>query len=170
MQTAAKVPTKPSADSGTASVAGHVAPNIRPPTWRELHPAVGNQALLRLLRSGVIQAKLTVILPDDVYEQEADQHFRRARLEPAMVQRAPEGDSAQAETQPVSDREQILEALRKGTVPCSWRGSRLSTRTYAFSSKRTTISRRTAARADPDEFLDRLHVPALRRGAAVLCH
>jgi hypothetical protein len=63
--------------------------------------------------SGVIQAKLTDP-PDDVYEQEADQHFPHARLEPAMVQRAPEGDSAQAETQPASDREQILEALRQG--------------------------------------------------------
>jgi hypothetical protein len=78
MQTAAKVPTKPSVDSGTARAAGHVVPNTRPSTRHELHRAVGNQALLRLLRSGVIQAKLTVNPPDDVYEQEPDQHFPRA--------------------------------------------------------------------------------------------
>src|SRR5262245_20563399 len=36
-----------------------------PPSW-------GNQALQGLLRSGVIQAKLTVNQPGDAYEKEAD--------------------------------------------------------------------------------------------------
>src|SRR5215471_4706295 len=49
--------------------------DIGPSTRHEFHPAVGNQALLRLLRPGVIQPKLTVKPPDDVYEQEADRHF-----------------------------------------------------------------------------------------------
>lgn len=34
--------------------------------------ALGNQAVLRLLRSGALQAKLTISRPDDIYEQEAD--------------------------------------------------------------------------------------------------
>ena len=48
------------------------------------------------------------------FGNQALEHLLRARLAPAMLQRAPEGDSAEAETQPASDREQILEALRQG--------------------------------------------------------
>ena len=37
-----------------------------------LQKTIGNQAALRLLHSGVLQAKLSVSRPDDMYEQEAD--------------------------------------------------------------------------------------------------
>ena len=39
---------------------------------RKLQRAVGNQALNSLLRSHIIQPKLTVSHPDDEYEREAD--------------------------------------------------------------------------------------------------
>lgn len=42
-----------------------------PPVY-QLQRTLGNQAVLHLLRSGVLQAKLTVSRPDDIYEQEAD--------------------------------------------------------------------------------------------------
>lgn len=38
----------------------------------QLQRTLGNQAMLRLLHSGALQAKLTVSKPDDSYEQEAD--------------------------------------------------------------------------------------------------
>jgi hypothetical protein len=37
-----------------------------------LHHCIGNQAVQRLYEAGMIQAKLTIGRPDDVYEQEAD--------------------------------------------------------------------------------------------------
>jgi len=37
-----------------------------------LHRTIGNQAVQRLFKSGVIQAKLKIGQPNDVYEQEAD--------------------------------------------------------------------------------------------------
>lgn len=37
-----------------------------------LHQTLGNQAVQRLFNAGVIQAKLKIGAPDDVYEQEAD--------------------------------------------------------------------------------------------------
>jgi hypothetical protein len=37
-----------------------------------LQRAIGNQAVQRLLKSGVIQAKLKIGQPNDIYDQEAD--------------------------------------------------------------------------------------------------
>jgi hypothetical protein len=37
-----------------------------------LHKIAGNQAVQRLFKSGVIQAKLRIGQPNDIYEQEAD--------------------------------------------------------------------------------------------------
>jgi len=42
------------------------------PTVFQLQQALGNQGVLRLLRSGALQAKLTVSHPNDIHEQEAD--------------------------------------------------------------------------------------------------
>jgi len=39
---------------------------------QRLNRTLGNQSVLRLLRSGALQAKLTVSRPDEKYEQEAD--------------------------------------------------------------------------------------------------
>jgi len=61
----------------TASLAGSKPDNTLTPSNSSdqvlsLHRTVGNQAAGRLLSSGLIQAKLTISQPDDVYEQEAD--------------------------------------------------------------------------------------------------
>jgi hypothetical protein len=37
-----------------------------------LYRTIGNQAMQRLFKSGVIQAKLKIGQPNDIYEQEAD--------------------------------------------------------------------------------------------------
>lgn len=54
------------------------SPGPAVPLRHDEHPviqvrrAVGNQAFLRLLRSGALRAKLTISKPNDMYEQEAD--------------------------------------------------------------------------------------------------
>ena len=53
-----------------------------------LHKTIGNQAVQRLFRSGVIQAKLRTDQPNDVYEQEAD------RVAHVVQQASVEGNSA----------------------------------------------------------------------------
>jgi hypothetical protein len=52
----------------------HSTPSIDSPADRlmVLHKTIGNQAVQRLFRSGVFQAKLNIGQPNDVYEQEAD--------------------------------------------------------------------------------------------------
>jgi hypothetical protein len=42
------------------------------PSLRRYQPVIGNQAVLRLMKSGAIQARLQIGSPDDKYEQEAD--------------------------------------------------------------------------------------------------
>jgi Domain of unknown function (DUF4157) len=56
----------------------------------ELQSTIGNQAVLQLLRSGTIQAKLAINQPGDIYEQEADRIADRVVVSPArppVVQR-----------------------------------------------------------------------------------
>lgn len=48
------------------------APSAERSPWHASHQALGNQGVQRLLRAGVIQAKLQVSQPNDPYEQEAD--------------------------------------------------------------------------------------------------
>lgn len=51
---------------------------------------LGNQAALRLVRSGAVQAKLTVSRPDDIYEQEADRVADQVmRMQEPVVQTKP---------------------------------------------------------------------------------
>jgi len=42
-----------------------------------LHQTIGNQAVQRLFNSGIIQAKLKIGQPNDIYEQEADRVAER---------------------------------------------------------------------------------------------
>ena len=65
MSEAAKRPGKRPASSTSRSVTPF-------DSILSLHRTAGNQALQRLMRSGVLQAKLKVGQPNDVYEQEAD--------------------------------------------------------------------------------------------------
>ena len=50
-----------------------------------LHSTVGNQAVQGLFHSGVIQAKLKIGQPNDVYEQEADMVADRVMRMPETV-------------------------------------------------------------------------------------
>ena len=47
--------------------------------WHALHQTLGNQGVQRLLRAGVVQAKLRVGRPNDSYEQEADHAAERVK-------------------------------------------------------------------------------------------
>lgn len=75
-----------------------------------LQRTVGNRAVTRLIRSGVLQAKLKIGLPNDIYEQEADRMAERVVSMPEpgggiannrkpMVQRAscPEKENEEAQ-------------------------------------------------------------------------
>jgi hypothetical protein len=55
-----------------------------------LQRAIGNQAVEGLYRSGLIQAKLTIGAPNDIYEQEADRVADQVMRMPQQgVQRKP---------------------------------------------------------------------------------
>ncbi len=55
-----------------------------------LHRTIGNQTVQRLFRSGVIQAKLRIGRPDNVYEREADRVADEVmRLPDTAVQKKP---------------------------------------------------------------------------------
>ncbi len=54
-----------------------------------LQKTIGNQAVQRLFKSGVIQTKLKIGQPNDIYEQEADRVAEQ-------VMRMPEKDSVSA--------------------------------------------------------------------------
>lgn len=55
-----------------------------------LQQTIGNQGVQHLVRSGLLQAKLTVSRPDDMYEQEADRVADRVmRMPDPVVQTKP---------------------------------------------------------------------------------
>ena len=55
-----------------------------------LQQTIGNRAVERLYRSGMIQAKLTIGAPNDLYEQEADKVADQVmRMSDPAVQRKP---------------------------------------------------------------------------------
>src|SRR5512137_1323143 len=69
-----------------------------------LQRTVGNRELQRLLSSGLIQAKLTVSRPDDIYEKEADQVADRVmRMPDPMLQRQkPEEEEEKLQASPLA--------------------------------------------------------------------
>lgn len=68
-KTDAKTNNTPSQTEKTVSVA---LPNCPIQDLMLLQPNLGNQAVQRLFKSGVVQAKLRIGAPNDIYEQEAD--------------------------------------------------------------------------------------------------
>ena len=58
--------------SRSATTSNDVSPATPSTPWQVLHQTLGNQGMQRLLRAGVIQAKLRVGQPNDSYEREAD--------------------------------------------------------------------------------------------------
>jgi hypothetical protein len=71
-----------------------------------LQRTIGNQAILRLMRSGNLRAKLTVSRPDDIYEQEADSVADE-------VMRMPE---PQVQRQPKKEEEELLHRTHIGST------------------------------------------------------
>ena len=58
--------------SRSAKMRNDVSPSARTTPWRALHQTLANQNMQSRLRTGVIQAKLRVNQPNDLYEQEAE--------------------------------------------------------------------------------------------------
>jgi hypothetical protein len=55
-----------------------------------LHRSIGNRAVVQLYRSGLLQAKLKIGEPNDIYEQEADRVAERImRMQEPTVQPKP---------------------------------------------------------------------------------
>jgi hypothetical protein len=65
---------KPQASQSVGSPLDHIS---------HLQRTIGNQAVQRLYKSGVLQAKLKINEPNDVYEQEADRVAEHVMRMPA---------------------------------------------------------------------------------------
>ena len=95
---------KPEATSGKSV---HRTPEVQPsepmssPVEYVLHlqRTIGNRAVNRLLKSGVLQAKLKIGQPGDIYEQEADRV-----AEQVMRMTEPEYEEESVQTKPISDQ------------------------------------------------------------------
>jgi len=73
----------------------------------QLQQAYGNRYVQRLLNSNVVQAKLTVNAPGDIYEQEADRIADEViSAEKSQVQRQEEEEELQAQRQPAEEEEE----------------------------------------------------------------
>ena len=70
-----------------------------------LQRTIGNQAVQRLIKSGTLQAKLTIGQPNDNYEQEADRVAEVMRMPEPKVQRQvePEEEEEELQRQPIEE-------------------------------------------------------------------
>jgi hypothetical protein len=100
------------------------AKNKNLPVEQVLHlqRTIGNRALTRLIRSGTIQAKLTVGKPDSIYEKEADSVADRVMSmkdgslvngHSSLAQRETAGEEEKEEVQTKSLAEQITPLIRR---------------------------------------------------------
>ena len=112
----AETPFVPRTDEHTkllARVAAHsdvAAHNL----MMQLHQTYGNRYVQRLLNSKVVQAKLTVNAPGDIYEQEADRIADEViSAEKSQVQRQEEEEEVQAQRQPAEEDEEEVQAQRQ---------------------------------------------------------
>jgi hypothetical protein len=79
---------------------------IRYPYGHPLHlqATIGNQAVQRFLRAGVLQAKLSIGRPDDICEQEADRVAGAIMTMPDPgIKRQPEEEEENLQTSPLSE-------------------------------------------------------------------
>ncbi len=90
-----RTPGKEAADSSSAEPGRTVSQSINSPVEQILHlqQTAGNRAVQGLFNSGVLQAKLKIGQPNDIYEQEADRVADRVMRMPdhaqPLVQRKP---------------------------------------------------------------------------------
>ena len=117
-----------------------------------LHQTIGNQAVKRLMKSGVIQAKLTIGQPNDKYEQEADRVADEVmRMPEAQVQRQskemietkPIGEQIipLIQRQPEAEEEELLQSKSNGKIPHMT--SNLESRINALQSGGQSLSKET---------------------------
>jgi hypothetical protein len=79
-----------------------------PDHFAVVQQTLGNRAALRLLRSGAVQAKLTVSRPDDVYEQEADRMADEVlRMPEPVVQTKPLSIFPLLRKQPIEEEKEL---------------------------------------------------------------
>jgi hypothetical protein len=80
-----------------------------------LQRTIGNQAVQRLVNSGVIQAKLKIGQPNDIYEQEADRVAEQVMRmpDPRMQRQAEEKEEEEELIQTKSLAEQITPLVQR---------------------------------------------------------
>jgi len=83
-----------------------------------LQRTIGNQAVQRMVRSGALQAKLSIGQPEDVYEQEADRVADAVmRMPEPGVQREVEPEEEEEKVQAKSLAEEITPLVQKQIEP-----------------------------------------------------
>ncbi len=84
-----------------------------------LQRTVGNQAVQRLFKSGVIQAKLKIGQPNDIYEQKADRVADAVMCmpEPQVQRQAEEKEEGEELIQPKPLAEQITPLVQRQVEP-----------------------------------------------------
>jgi len=85
-----------------------------------LQKNMGNQAVQRLMHSGVIQAKLTIGQPNDKYEQEADRVSNEVmRMPKPNIQTKPIGKqiTPRIQRQPEAKEEELIQTKSMGETP-----------------------------------------------------
>lgn len=84
-----------------------------------LQRTIGNQAVQKLFKSGVIQAKLRIGQPGDIYEQEADRVAEQVMRmpEPLVQHRAEEEKKEQETIQPKPLSEQVTPLVQRPVEP-----------------------------------------------------
>ncbi len=104
----AKKPEAKRASSFTRTPKTDASHSINSPIDQILHlqRTIGNQAVQRLFKSGVIQAKLKIGQPGDIYEQEADRVAEQVMSmpEPRMQRQAEEEEEELIQTKPLAEQ------------------------------------------------------------------
>ncbi len=80
----------------------------------QLQQIIGNQAVLRLLRSGAIQAKLKIGQPDDPYEQEAEKVAEQVMRTPVLQVQRPEEKRKEEAIQAKLLSDEVIPLVQRG--------------------------------------------------------
>jgi len=114
-----ETPFQPRMDEHAELIARAQSDNHRANLVLQLQQTYGNRYVQRLLNSGVVQAKLSVSAPNDIYEQEADRVAKAVtRTDKSQVQRQEEeemlqGKAAQVQRQVEEEEEPIQPKIQR---------------------------------------------------------
>jgi hypothetical protein len=90
-------------EAGPSPKREHAVPRCRSAVDQILHlqQTIGNQAVQRLLKTGVLQTKLHIGRPGDIYEQEADRLAEQVmKMAEPQAEKQPADEEQQEQTQP----------------------------------------------------------------------